>query len=243
MPTGRLPSVELANNLSLIRQRIDDACVRASRLPTDVQLMAVSKNQPPNRVGEAAALGLTLFGENRVQEARVKIPQCPGHLTWHLIGHLQSNKARDAARMFAMVQSIDSLRLAQELGKFAEQQARQLPVLLEVNVSGESSKFGWNPTALTAELPLVNALRRVEIHGLMTIAPYSTDPERARPVFRRLRELRVQCEQILGAPLPVLSMGMSGDFEVAIEEGATLIRVGTALFGERPRQVRTSDDD
>ena len=160
--------------------------------------MAVSKNQPPSRVAEAASEGLTLFGENRVQEAKIKIPQCPGRLEWHFIGHLQSNKARDAVGLFQVVQGVDSLALAEELQKQAAKQARSLPILLEVNVAGESSKFGWNPERLLTEFLQLNALSRLEVHGLMTIAPYSVDPERVRPVFRRLRELRDRCAELLG---------------------------------------------
>lgn len=231
---------ELHENLARIRGRIERACERSGRQPDSVRLMAVSKNQPPSRVAEAAAEGLTLFGENRIQEAKVKIPQCSGRLEWHFIGHLQSNKARDAVSLFRVVQGVHSLALAEELQKQAAKQARSLPILLEVNVAGESSKFGWHPDRLLAEFLQLNALSRLEVHGLMTIAPYAVDPERVRPVFRRLRELRDRCADLLGAPLPVLSMGMSGDLEVAIEEGSTLVRVGTALFGERPR--RTDSD-
>jgi pyridoxal phosphate enzyme (YggS family) len=228
---------ELQENLARIRSRIDQACERSGRQPDSVRLMAVSKNQPPERVAEAASAGLTLFGENRIQDAKVKIPLCPGQLEWHFIGHLQSNKSRDAVSLFQVVQGVDSLALAEELQKQALKQARSLPILLEVNVSGESSKFGWNPDRLLAELMQLNALTRLEVHGLMTIAPYAVDPEQVRPIFRRLRELRDRCTDLLGASLPVLSMGMSGDLEVAIEEGATLVRVGTALFGERPRRT------
>lgn len=196
--------------------------------------MGVSKNHPASAVTELVSLGLTLFGENRIQEAKVKIPAAPGRARWHFIGHLQSNKARDAVALFEMVQGVDSLAIAEELQKQAAKQSRRLGILLEVNVAGESSKFGWNPDRVVEAIPAVNALDRLELHGLMTIAPYSPDPGRARPYFRRLRELRERCEQVLGAPLPVLSMGMSGDLEVAIEEGSTLVRVGTDLFGPRP---------
>jgi pyridoxal phosphate enzyme (YggS family) len=189
-------------------------------------------------VRAAAELGLTLFGENRVQEAKVKIGQCPGRLHWHMIGHLQSNKCRDAVHFFECIQSVDSLALAEEINKWAERAAKTMPVLLEVNVAGESSKFGYKPEHLVAEVSRLNALRRLELQGLMTIAPWTSEPEKVRPVFRRLRELKEQCEQVLGAPLPHLSMGMSGDYEVAIEEGATIIRVGTALFGARPAAGR-----
>ena len=232
---------EIQENLTRIRSRIDQACERSGRQPDSVRLMAVSKNQAPERVAEAASAGLTLFGENRIQEAKVKIPLCPGQLEWHFIGHLQSNKSRDAVSLFQVVQGVDSLALAEELQKQALKQARSLPILLEINVAGESSKFGWNPDRLLAELLQLNALNRLEVHGLMTIAPYAVDPEQVRPIFRRLRELRDRCTDLLGAPLPVLSMGMSGDLEVAIEEGATLVRVGTALFGERPRRTEADN--
>jgi pyridoxal phosphate enzyme (YggS family) len=197
--------------------------------------LAVSKGQPPEMIQAAAHLGLTLFGENRVQEAKAKIGRSSGRLHWHMIGHLQSNKCRDAIHFFEMIQSVDSLALAQEIHKWADKAAKTMPVLLEVNIVGEASKYGFAPERLLADLTALNALRRIELHGLMTIAPWTSDPEKVRPVFRRLRELKAQCEQILGAPLPQLSMGMSGDFEVAIEEGATLIRIGTAIFGPRPR--------
>ena len=232
---------ELQENLTRIRSRIDQACERSGRQPDSVRLMAVSKNQSPERVAQAASAGLTLFGENRIQEAKVKIAQSPSQLEWHFIGHLQSNKSRDAVSLFHVVQGVDSLALAEELQKQAIKQARSLPILLEVNVAGESSKFGWNPDRLLAELLQLNALNRLEVHGLMTIAPYAVDPEQVRPIFRRLRELRDRCTDLLGAPLPVLSMGMSGDLEVAIEEGATLVRVGTALFGERPRRTEANN--
>ena len=232
---------ELQENLTRIRSRIDQACERSGRQPDSVRLMAVSKNQSPELVAQAASAGLTLFGENRIQEAKVKIPLCPGQLEWHFIGHLQSNKSRDAVSLFHVVQGVDSLALAEELQKQAIKQARSLPILLEVNVAGESSKFGWNPDRLLTELLQLNALNRLEVHGLMTIAPYAVDPEQVRPIFRRLRELRDRCTDLLGAPLPVLSMGMSGDLEVAIEEGATLVRVGTALFGERPRRTEANN--
>ncbi len=228
--------MDLAANLAHLRRRIAAACARAGRDPATVTLLAVSKGQPPEVVRAAADLGLTLFGENKVQEAKAKIPLCPGRLHWHLVGHLQSNKARDAVHWFEMIQSLDSLALAAELQKQAEKAAKTVPVLLEVNVAGEASKFGYRPEQLLAELRELNAFPRLEIQGLMTLAPWTPDPEKVRPVFRRLRELKAECEQRLGAPLAHLSMGMSGDFEVAIEEGATLVRIGTALFG--PRSAR-----
>jgi pyridoxal phosphate enzyme (YggS family) len=234
--------MELAENLERLRARMAAACARAGRAPESVVLLAVTKGQPPDVVRAAADLGLTLFGENRVQEARAKIGQCPGRLRWHMIGHLQSNKCRDAVHFFEMIQSVDSLALAQEIDKWADKAAKTMPILLEVNIAGESSKFGYPPDRLLAELAEINKLKRVEIHGLMTVAPWAAEPEKVRPVFRRLRELRDECGEILGAPLPQLSMGMSGDFEVAIEEGATLVRVGTALFGERRKEKAGKDE-
>jgi pyridoxal phosphate enzyme (YggS family) len=227
--------VDLAANLERIRQRIAEACARAGRDPTAVLVVAVTKTQPPEAVNEAANLGLTLFGESKVQEAKAKIGLCPGRLRWHMIGHLQSNKVRDAVELFEMVQSVDSLHLAEELNKRAEQAAKSIRILLEVNIVGEGSKFGYQPERLLLDLERLNALPRLEIHGLMTIPPWSPLPEKARPVFQKLRALKDQCEKLLGAPLPHLSMGMSHDFEVAIEEGATMVRIGTALFGERPK--------
>lgn len=229
--------MDLAANLASVRQHITAACARAGRDPSSVTLLAVTKTQPPDVVSEAARLGLTLFGENKVQEAKGKIPQCSGRLAWHMIGHLQTNKARDAVALFSMIQSVDSLHLAEEINRRAEQAAKTMPIFLEVNIVGEASKFGYRPEQLLADFKQLNALPRLEIHGLMTVPPWTALPERVRPVFRRLRELKIQCEQILGAPLPHLSMGMTGDFEVAIEEGATLVRIGTALFGERAKAV------
>jgi PLP dependent protein len=226
--------MDLAANLRDVQMRLRAACDRAQRDPASVTLMAVSKGQPPAMVKAAADLGLTLFGENRVQEAKAKIGLCPSRLRWHLIGHLQSNKCRDAVHFFEMIQSVDSLELAREIDKWAEKSAKRMAVLLEVNVVGEANKFGLSPAQLIASLKEINTLPRLEIYGLMTLAPWTQEPEKVRPVFRCLRELKAECEQILGAPLTQLSMGMSGDYEVAIEEGATLVRVGTALFGDRP---------
>jgi hypothetical protein len=227
--------VNLADNLEKVQQRIRAACDRADREANSVTLLAVTKGQPPEVVKAAADLGQIFFGENKVQEARAKIPLCPGKLLWHFIGHLQSNKCRDAVELFEMIQSVDSLSLAQEIAKRAEQAAKRMPVLIEVNVAGEASKFGYQPEQLLAELKELNALPRIEIHGLMTLPPWSPEAEKVRPYFRRLRELQTECEQILGVPLPYLSMGMSSDFEIAIEEGATMVRIGTALFGPRPK--------
>jgi pyridoxal phosphate enzyme (YggS family) len=234
----------LAENLEVVEKRIAAACVRAGRDRNSVRLLAVSKGQPPELVTEAFKLGLRLFGENKVQEAKSKIPLCPGQVRWQMIGHLQSNKCRDALPLFEAIQSVDSLSLAEELNKRAEQASKTMPILLEVNAVGEASKFGYRPAQLLAELGQINAYPRLEIHGLMTVPPWAEQAEKVRPVFRQLRELKSKCEQILGAALPELSMGMSGDFEVAIEEGATIVRIGTALFGKRGRAkpAQGSDD-
>lgn len=225
--------MSIADNLSAIQTKIVDACRRVDRDPSEVLLLAVSKGHSVAAIEEAASAGLTVFGESKVQEAKTKIPQCPGHLRYQMIGHLQTNKCRDAVQLFELIQSVDSLHLATEINKRSEQASKTMPILLEVNVAGESSKFGYSPEKLIEDLDGLNALSRVEIHGLMTIAPYTAEPENARPYFQQLRELKQTCEHQLGAPLPQLSMGMSGDFEIAIEEGATIVRVGTSLFGKR----------
>lgn len=230
-------SESLADRLAVIQQRIAEACARAGRDVSSVGLIAVSKTHGPERVAEAAAAGLTLFGENKVQEARAKIPLCPGHLTWHLVGHLQSNKAPAACELFDMIHSVDSLKLLQVIDRACDELGKTMKVLIEVNVSGEGSKFGAAPEAVPALLDAANGLSRVEVRGLMTMPPISPEPEGARVHFRRLRELRDQWNASLGIRLDELSMGMSGDFPVAIEEGATWIRVGTALFGERERKT------
>ena len=235
--------VSLAENLNSLQQRIRAACERAQRNPASVMLLAVTKGQSPDIVNEAGKLGLCFFGENKIQEAKAKKPLCSGKLRWHFIGHLQTNKCRDAVELFEMIQSVDSLHVAQEISKRAEQASKTMPILLEVNLAGEASKFGYRPDKLEAELQQINALPRLEIHGLMTVPPWTPIAENVRPVFRQLRELKQRAEQILGAPLPHLSMGMTGDFEVAIEEGATIVRIGTALFGPRKTtKVETNPD-
>src|SRR5262245_53551633 len=179
----------LVENLEQIDSRIRTACERAGRTRESVTLLAVTKTHAPQSVRDAVNLGLTFFGENKVQEAKAKIPNCPSKARWHFIGHLQSNKCRDAVELFEMIQSVDSLSLAQEINKRAEQAAKTMPILLEVNVAGEGSKFGYQPDQLLADVEQLNALRRVEIHGLMAVPPWSPVAENSRPHFRRLREL------------------------------------------------------
>jgi PLP dependent protein len=216
-----------------ISQKIADACAKVNRDPQSVTLVAVSKTHPPESVDEAVRLGILDFGENKVQEAKAKIPLCSGKIRWHGIGHLQTNKARDAVRLFHMIHSVDSVRLAECLNEQATAQSKKLPILLEVNVSGEGSKFGLKPEQLDDTALAINQLKSLDLQGLMTMAPYSEQSEDSRPFFRKLAELKSRLEAKLGGSLPHLSMGMSGDFEVGIEEGATIVRVGTSLFGER----------
>lgn len=216
-----------------MRGRIAEAAARSGRSGTAVRLCAVTKNVPAARVWDAWRAGLALFGENRVQEAKEKIPQSPPGAEWHLVGHLQTNKARDAASLFACIQSVDSLRVAEALHRRRAPDLPALPILVEVNASGESSKFGVDPGALFPLLDRLAALNRLDLRGLMTVGPLSTDIEDARRSFALLRSLRDRAETLQGRALPELSMGMSGDYPAAVEEGATLVRVGTAIFGER----------
>lgn len=234
--------MSFAENLESIQQRIRAACDRAGRAENSVTLLAVSKTHPPETIRAAVDAGQIFFGENKIQEARAKIPQAPSRARWQFIGHLQSNKVREAVELFEMIQGVDSLAIAKEISKRAAQAGKTMPILLEVNVASEASKFGYQPEKLLADLAELNALPRLEVHGLMTIPPFTPLAEKSRPYFQRLRELKVAAEKILGVPLPQLSMGMSGDFEVAIEEGATIVRVGTALFGERQKIIHVAAD-
>jgi len=218
--------------LAKIHDAIASAAQRAGRDPGEIELLAVSKTQPAEAIQEAIRAGITHFGENKVQEARGKI-EALGRGVWHLIGHLQSNKARDAVRLFDSIDSVDRADLAGEINHRAEALGKIQNVLLQVNIASESAKFGCAPDAARALAEAMNALPRLCLRGLMTIAPYSPEPEKSRPHFAGLRSLRDKIEADTGLRLPVLSMGMSGDFGVAIEEGSTCLRIGTALFGER----------
>lgn len=225
----------IADNLAEIRTRIASAARRVGRDPDSIRLVAVSKTHPATAVVAATDAGQRVFGESRVQEAREKIPACPPGLEWHFIGHLQKNKVRQALPLFGLFHSIDSTALAQAMDRIAGENGKCVDGLLEVNVSGEESKHGFTPDELRAQLESLLQLPHLRIRGLMTMAPYSEHAEDARPVFRALRELRDELRGSHGNPLPELSMGMSGDFEPAIEEGATLVRVGSSIFGERPQ--------
>ena len=225
----------LDNNLDAIRHRIRAAAETAGRDPSGVRLVAVSKTRPPEDIRDAAEAGQNIFGENKVQEALAKSPLLPSSLEWHFIGHLQSNKIRKALPLFHLFHGIDNLGLAVQMDRISEDCGCFPRILLEVNVSGEGTKFGFQPDRLRGEIADLLALPRIGVLGLMTMAPYSEDPLATKPYFAALRRLRDDLEQQTGTPLPELSMGMSGDFETAIGEGATLVRIGTAVFGERQK--------
>ena len=229
---------DVAANLERVRQQIANAAAKSGRKAEEIELVAVSKTHAAENVQAAVEAGQLLFGENRVQEARGKIPLLPSRLRWHFIGHLQKNKIRHALPLFELFHGIDSLVLAQEMGRIADEDGVRPRVLLEVNVAGEASKHGFSPEALRRDLEAVLSLSRLTVEGLMTIPPLAPEAESARRYFVALRELRDQLEAEFGLRLPRLSMGMSGDFPIAIEEGATLVRVGTAIFGERSRLKR-----
>lgn len=223
----------IADRLAAIRERIASATARAGRTVGSVELLAVSKTFPDEVVAEAVAAGQTMFGENRVQELLAKQAVLPALLHWHLIGPLQSNKIRKVLPAVTAIHSIGSLAIALDVDRIAGELSTRVKVYLEVNVAAESSKHGFAPEALRAALETLYSLRRLEVQGLMCIPPFDADVQRCRPYFASLRELRDSLETQGGVPLPGLSMGMSHDFEVAIEEGATIVRVGSALFGGR----------
>ena len=237
---------DLCEILDEVKAKIAAACKRAGRNPDDVEIVAVTKTHGAEVVDEAWRAGLRIVGENKVQEAAWKRPASVSGPEWHLIGHLQSNKVRHALELFDFIHSVDSAKLADRINFIADEIGASPRILLEVNVSGEKSKSGMKPGDVESTLRhIMEACPRVTVEGLMTMAPFSENPEDARPYFRRLRELRDSLEATLGIGLPRLSMGMSGDYEVAVEEGATWVRLGTVLFGERPKvkSVRAASDD
>ena len=222
--------------LDEVRSRIAAACARAGRDPAEVEIVAVTKTHGADVVREAWDAGLGIVGENKVQEAAWKKPASVSGPMWHLIGHLQGNKVRKALELFDFIHSVDSAALCDRINAIAEDMGASPHILLEVNVSGERSKSGMRPEDVEPTVRhIMEACPRLTVEGLMTMAPFSESPEDARPYFRRLRELRDAVEKSLGVGLPRLSMGMSGDYEVAVEEGATWVRLGTVLFGERPK--------
>jgi len=237
---------ELNEILDEVKARIDAACRRVGRDPADVEIVAVTKTHGAEVVDEAAAAGLTIVGDNKVQEAAWKKSASRTGPAWHLIGHLQGNKVRPALEIFDFIHSVDSVKLIERIEAIAEETGARPHILLEVNVSGEKSKSGMKPEEVDAAVEtILERTNRIVLEGFMTMAPFSEDAEEARPYFRKLRELRDATETKFNVKLPRLSMGMSGDYEVAVEEGATWVRLGTVLFGERPKlkAVRAVADD
>jgi len=226
--------IDIRTNLEKVRNEIVAAALACGRDPASIDLLAVSKTFEPDVVDLAAGAGQKAFGENRVQEAESKIPlvKAPG-IEWHLIGHLQSNKAKRAVQLFDVIQSVDSDKLARMLDRNAAEQGKRLPVFVEVNVGEESQKSGVPAGELAPMLSAVASLENLELRGLMAVPPWNDDPEMSRPYFRRLAALLRDVNRTLATPLRELSMGMSHDFKVAVQEGSTLVRVGTAIFGKR----------
>ena len=229
---------EIAKNLERVQSHIAQAAKKSARPLNEIELVAISKTHDAEKVHEAYEADQILFGESRVQEARAKIPLLPSSLRWHFVGHLQKNKIRHALPLFELFHSVDSLALAQEMNRIANEEGMHPRVLLEVNLAGEGSKFGFKPETVRAEMESLLALPRLSIDGLMIIPPLAEEAEASRTFFVQLRELRDALEKEFDINLAHLSMGMTNDFAVAIEEGATLVRLGTAIFGERSRPGR-----
>ncbi|HWX17974.1 MAG TPA: YggS family pyridoxal phosphate-dependent enzyme [Chthoniobacterales bacterium] len=228
----------IARSLEDVREQIAQAATKAGRAVGDIELVAITKTHDAEKVRAAYEAGQSLFGESRVQEARAKIPELPSNSRWHFVGHLQKNKIRHALPLFELIHSVDSLALAQDADRIAAEEGMHPRVLLEVNVAGEGSKFGFKPEKLRTEMETLLALDRLSIEGLMTIPPLAPEAEASRKYFIKLRELRDALEKEFRVKLRHLSTGMTNDFVIAIEEGATLVRVGTAIFGERRRKKR-----
>jgi pyridoxal phosphate enzyme (YggS family) len=223
----------IGESLASVHARIIAAAQKAHRRADEIELIAISKTHDAARIREAHEAGQEVFGESRVQEARVKIPELPSRVRWQFVGHLQKNKIRQALPLFELFHSVDSLALGQEINRIAEEEGVRPRVLLEVNVSGEGSKFGFSPDKLRAEMEALLDFSRLTIEGLMTIPPLAPEAESSRRFFAQLRELRDALQKEFAVEFPHLSMGMTNDFPVAVEEGATLVRVGTAIFGAR----------
>lgn len=234
--------MEVAEIVRGVQARIAEACAKAGRSPDSVEIIGVTKTHGPDVVREAWEAGIRLFGENKVQEAAWKIPECVGGPEWHLIGHLQRNKVRHALELFSVLHSVDSVRLLEQIERVAEEGGQRPEILLEVNVAGEASKSGLSPAQAPEAIEYALGCRNLTLTGLMTLAPFSPDPELTRPVFAELRACRDRWEQAFGVGLPRLSMGMSNDYAVAVEEGATWVRLGTALFGHRPKWKPQPED-
>lgn len=227
--------MSVSENYGAVEEKVEQACKRAGRNREEVTLIAVSKTKPVSMIEELLPMGVRDFGENKVQELTAKEEVLPKDIRWHMIGHLQRNKVKYVVGKACMIHSVDSLRLAQEISKEAVKHNLEVPVLIEVNVAGEESKFGISPEEAPSLVQETGKLPGIRVEGLMTIAPYVENPEENRAVFRNLRKLSVDISQknFDNVNMNVLSMGMTGDYEVAIEEGATHVRVGTGIFGER----------
>lgn len=225
----------IRENLSLVRANIEAACARAGRDPREVTLVAVSKTKPVEALREAYDEDCRVFGENKVQEIMDKYDQLPADIEWHMIGHLQRNKVKYIVDKVSMIHSVDSTRLAMAIEQEAAKKDVIVPILIEVNVAEEESKFGMTLEEVSSFIESINSFPHIRIKGLMTIAPYVEDPEDNREIFRSLKKLSVDIEakNYNNVDMNVLSMGMTGDYQVAIEEGATMVRVGTGIFGER----------
>src|SRR2546430_6512935 len=234
---------DLAANLKRVLMQISDSARKAGRSPDEIELVAISKTHDAQKVHAVYEAGQVLFGESRVQEARAKIPELPSAIRWHFVGHLQKNKIRHALPLFELIHSVDSFALAEEINRIADEDGLHPRVLLEVNVAGEGSKFGFKPETVRAEMESLLALPRLSIEGLMTIPPLAENAEASREFFAQLREFRDALEKEFDLKLPQLSMGMTTDFRVATEEGATLVRVGTAIFGERSKKQKNKATD
>lgn len=225
----------IRENLEQVRKNIEEACREVGRDPSEVTLIAVSKTKPVPLLREAYDAGTRCFGENKVQEIMDKYPQLPEDIQWHMIGHLQRNKVKYIVDKAAMIHSVDSLRLAEAIEQEAAKHKVQVPILLEVNVAEEESKFGLKMDEVLPLIETISGFPHIRIRGLMTIAPYVEDPEENRDIFRQLKKLSVDIEakNINNVNMSVLSMGMTGDYQVAVQEGSTMVRVGTGIFGER----------
>ncbi len=225
--------ISIEDNLKRTLERIDQSVLKSGRKREEVRLVAVTKRVEANRIKEAIKCGIEILGENYIQEAKNKISQIQAGVEWHFIGHLQSRKARDAVELFDVIHSVDSLKLSKELNKRGEEKAKRIRILLQVNLSNEESKSGLKREAVLPLVEEVSDLKSLILEGFMMMPPFFADPEDVRPFFRNLRVLRDEISNKTGLPLKELSMGMSHDFEVAIEEGSTMVRVGTAIFGSR----------
>ncbi len=230
----------VSENLERVREQVARAAAKVGRVASDVELVAITKTHPAEKVRDAIEAGQNLFGESRIQEARAKIPELPSNVRWHFVGHLQKNKIRQALPLFEMIHSVDSLGLAQDMNRIAQEEAMHPRVLLEVNVAGEGSKFGFQPDKLCQQMEELLSLPRLSILGLMAIPPLAEEAEPSRKYFVQLRELRDRLQTEFRVDLSQLSMGMTQDYPIAIEEGATLVRVGTAIFGERKSAFKSA---